>query len=336
MNKHKKNTITAIILTIVLSLINTVREIIGQIVFSNDILDLKKVFSSSGFLIFAFVLSIEIIILAVITYKDNDPVKDTTTKSNDENSIEKSLPFKYLDYNEESIIYPNGHVIGIYSYRIKILNKEEIKFIYKKFDLTQDVGDIFKYPPLEEMLKKSMDLRFQDFGFWYKQKNDFISGIAEFYWDDNDLLIENMSDKENPKLLKWIFEIDKSQIENGQDYEFSYIISIPGMLPITDGKHDEIKKAKTFIGYWNSVNLDSNVDNYSNILSFEKNVKVKNTSIACSLSTNRYNDKKLDTLICKDSSLMSDYINIDDYNRYITTAKDLKVGSTIKYFYKMN
>lgn len=226
--------------------------------------------------------------------------------------------FYYKDYTKHLKIFENGNGIFLYSFTINILNAKECDKIYRYADVSDDTK-IFEFDKLENLMKTNIKDRCSKAGFWFESDNDFISQVVEFPWDENVKTRKeaNLSLQE----LKWYFQIDTAKIENKRDYKFNYVISIPDMFPITDGKYDKSKETSPDYSFISLFTLDTKVNNCTYILSFEKEIKLTKPP-SCSYYTKGHPNKKL---------LKPEIENNRIYQRYVVKCKNLKCYNNIEY-----
>lgn len=148
----------------------------------------------------------------------------------------KKVPYFFKNYHKHVTIYSNGNGIIINSFDI-VFNNINSKRLVRGINI--DDGKISaKFRSLEEMKKVSLKDRFDKYGFWVYSDNNIINDIREEYWLDDEKEEEDKIAKLNEKELQWVFVFNKSKIDLHKPYHIVYIISIPGMFPIKDGKLD--------------------------------------------------------------------------------------------------
>jgi len=225
--------------------------------------------------------------------------------------------FYYKNYEKEVFIHENGHVIIAHSFTIAITDSNRCDKIYRDIDVSDDTN-IFKFDKLDDLIKTDISKRYSEAGFWYSSENNLLKAV-EFPWDEDDR--EKRKHKILPQQLKWYFEIDKTKIINGKDYNFKYAASIPNMLPITDGKYDKTKETSPDYSFISMLSIDNEVKNCKYVLSFDKKIEISQFPI-CAYYTKGGGKRKL--LTCQFESGLF-------YDNYITKCKILKKNNNIEY-----
>lgn len=156
-------------------------------------------------------------------------LKDTNLKSD--------LDYIVLNTTKEVTVYCDGHGVVTCTYEFYVINPENFTYFDRKLNI-EDACKDSEFPSLEDMLKCDKKDRLKNFGFWYSCTDNCVYNIEEFYWSDNNHNEENRTSKNNPKELRWRFNINTAKIKKGGVYKLTYAISVPGIFPITDGKYD--------------------------------------------------------------------------------------------------
>lgn len=80
--------------------------------------------------------------------------------------------------------------------------------------------------------------------------NNIIEEVKKEYWLDDDKEQEDIGAKNDKKELRWIFKLNASKIELHKPYHVIYVMSIPGMQPISNGVIEDSEIDQTcFDGY---------------------------------------------------------------------------------------
>lgn len=237
-------------------------------------------------------------------------------------SLKKTSHY-FKNYHKHLTIYSDGTGIIINSFDI-VFNKK-IKEELKRAININDGKKTACFPLLKEMMKTDIKDRFTQYGFWLYSEDNIISSCKEKYWSDIDDKQEDIRLKNNNKELRWIFRFNYSRIRENRPYHVVYIMSIPDMFPITDGKLD--------LDSANDINLQANeeneisssiqilnrMNNFKYTVSFDSKVEL-NSPPECEMYNinNKKNIQKLD--------LEHNII----YNKYTCSIKNPKLGSKIK------
>lgn len=244
------------------------------------------------------------------------------------NSIKNKMFLKknshYFDkYHKHLTIYKNGTGIIINSFDI-VFNrhvKEDLKRAINISDGKKDAG----FPTLKEMQKTKLEDRFHEYGFWMKSEDNIISYAKEQYWCDTDSSYEDTNLKKDNKELRWIFHFNYSRIQNKRKYHVVYVMSIPGMFPITNGKLD-LQSANDYniienteIGNCSSMKIRNMINEFKYTVSFENGIEVDSPP-ECDEFT--VSDKKIKQKLELDDNIL--------YNKYTCYIKKPSIGSRIK------
>lgn len=199
------------------------------------------------------------------------------------NSIERSekidynlLDYYFEEYHKHLTVYKNGNGILINSFTVVINNINSITEFKRELNI-KDAKVTTVFPKLKEMHKTNLNDRFSKFGFWYKclNNNNLIKSVGEYYWSKDNRNIDTVS-QADPKVLKWIMEMNPSSIEIGKPYNIVYVISVPGMFPIENGFFSEnISSIKGTKGKFNSrFNIKHQIKHLKYTVSFENGLKL--------------------------------------------------------------
>lgn len=200
-------------------------------------------------LLYLFVLFILVemifVIINIKVKKSNKKNEDSTKDVKDiidKNSAEqcyKEQDYYFEEYNKHLTVYKNGNGIIINSFTLVVNDINAISKFKRELKI-HDSKKNTEFPKLRDMKRTKLSDRFSSFGFWCKciDNKDLISSIEEKYWTDDDDDSDNIA-RVDKKDLKWIFKMNPSSIESGKPYKIVYVISIPGMFPISNGRFSE-------------------------------------------------------------------------------------------------
>ena len=225
--------------------------------------------------------------------------------------------FYYENYEKELEIYRDGTVIIKHSFKIIITDSTKCYRIYRYIDVSDDTN-IFVFGSLADLMKIDISKRFSEAGFWYNSDNNFLTAV-EFPWDENNRA--RQKSQIIPQELRWYFQLDTAELENGKGYNFKYAASIPNMLPMTDGKYDKTKENSPDYSFISLLALDNIVKRYTYILSFEKGIEMTQPPLCSSYTKGGENQKLLKAIIEDDLF----------YKKHIITGKNLKSNNIVEY-----
>lgn len=235
----------------------------------------------------------------------------------------KKTSHYFKNYHKHLTIYCDGTGVIINSFDI-VFNKK-IKEELKRALNIEDGKKTACFPSLKEMMSTDIKDRFTQYGFWLYSDDNIISSCKEKYWSDIDDNQEDVRLKNNNKELRWIFRFNYSRIKENKPYHVVYIMSIPDMFPITDGKLD-IESANDINLQINeenkissSMQIRNRINNFKYTVSFDSNVELISPPECEMYNINsKKNIQKLD--------LEHNII----YNKYTCSIKNPKLGSNIK------
>lgn len=179
------------------------------------------------------------------------------------------------------------------------------------------------------MRKTKIQDRFSKYGFWYCSDDNIISSVKEKYWTDEDDEDdkENISLKNNDKVFRWVFRFNYSRICPNRKYKVIYVMSIPGMYPIKDGKldinaiNDEQLLNDLESGNSTSIRINNPIRNFYYTISFESDILLEREP-KCIL---KHIDQQESVTHPK---LKHEYNTI--YHKYTCNITKPKIGSIIK------
>lgn len=238
--------------------------------------------------------------------------------------FKKSL-FFFKNYHKHVTIYENGNGIVINSFDI-VFNDTNCKKLARGINI--DDGKISaKFKPLKEMRKTLLEERFDKYGFWVYSEHNIIKDVKEEYWLDDDKEEEDKIAKNNPKELRWVFTFNKSKINLHKPYHVVYIISIPGMFPIKDGKLDNTEINKDVFDEYSisSIETRTPTENLIYTLSFYNNISLQ-TEPEVIFKKVGNTDKNVYRPITNEYNII--------YNKYMCCIKSPQIGSKLKIRWK--
>lgn len=266
-------------------------------------------------LVISFVFE-TVLLIAIITFKKRDK-KDTANKQNETDY--SKLEYYFESYHKHLTVYKNGNGILINSFTVVINDINAISEFRREIDIT-DAKRETVFPKMNKMKSTKIYNRFNDFGFWYRCLNnkDLIKSVKEYYWQEDSKGIDTIA-QSNPKILKWVMEMNPSSIEVGKPYNIVYVMSIPGMFPIANGLFsDSIANIKGTNGNFKSqFGVKHAIKNLKYTVSFENGLILRNKPSG-SISIN--NEKR---------NLHFDNDNNILFDKYIFDTMNPKIGSVV-------
>ena len=188
--------------------------------------------------------------------------------------------YYFKEYKKHLTIYKNGNGIIWNSFVIHVNKKKNMRNIRRKLNI-EDGKKSSIFPTLENMLNLPAAKRFDNFGFWYYSREGIVSNVKEFYWTRTNPSKENMSVKNNPKELRWIFEIDRSKISDNGDYYVEYAISVPGIVALEDGKLDisQLNDLNFAKDTSSNMAIDHRIKHLTYVVSFEQGIELLDSPV---------------------------------------------------------
>lgn len=190
----------------------------------------------------------------------------------------KSISHYFENYHKHVTIYNNGTGVVINEFDI-VFNKKEKTFLKRGIDISDGKKDA-GFPSLKAMGKEKVQDRFSTYGFWVYSEDNIISSTKEKYWTemDEDSDNEDIVLKNDNKVLRWVFNFNYSRINPHKKYKVVYVMSIPGMYPINDGKidlstiNDENLLNDLEQGNNTSIRITNPIRNFYYTISFEDGI----------------------------------------------------------------
>lgn len=237
----------------------------------------------------------------------------------------KKSPYYFKDYHKHVTIYENGNGIVINSFDI-VFNNKESKTINRGTNIAD--GKISaEFPALEEMKKIDIKDRFDKYGFWVYSDDNIIEEVKEQYWTDSDEEEEDIVAKKNNKELRWIFKLNMGKIKLHKPYHVIYVISIPGMYPVSNGEFDksdiDLNNSDAYSPS-TSIEIRNPVDQCKYTVSFYQNIELKSEPQAIFKEIG--SDKNSYPSVTKEYNII--------YNKYICYIKRPQLGSALKLRWK--
>ena len=265
------------------------------------------------FIVIFFFVEIVLFILIILFRKKNKIL-------NKQNEIDYTkLEYYFESYHKHLTVYKNGNGILINSFTVVINDINAISEFKREIDIS-DAKRVTNFPQMNKMKNEKISNRFTNFGVWFNCLNnkDLIKSVKEYYWLENSKEIDTVA-QSNPKILKWIMEMNPSSIEVGKPYNIVYVMSIPGMFPIDNGLFsDSIANTKCTNGNFKSqFGVKHAIKNFKYTVSFENGLILKNKpSGNISINTEKRN-------------LHFDNENNIIYDKYIFNTTNPKIGSVV-------
>lgn len=239
------------------------------------------------------------------------------------NGIPKDSSHYFKNYHKHLTIYKDGTGIIINSFDI-VFNKDVKEELKRAINISDGKNDA-AFPPLKTMCNVDIGDRFDKYGFWVYSEDRIISSCKEKYWANTDDTIEDKKLQNDEKELRWVFHFNYSRIKTNKPYHVVYVLSIPGMFPISDGKLDydsindiNLKDDESY-GSSSSMEIRNKIDHFKYTVSFANGVEL-DMSPECDLLD--VNNKKIKQKLDLEYNII--------YHKYTCNIKHPKLGAKIK------
>ena len=239
----------------------------------------------------------------------------------------KKITHYFENYHKHVTVYNDGTGVIINEFDM-VFNNQEKTFLRRGIDISDGKKDA-SFLPLTEMKKTKIKDRFNKYGFWCYSDDNIISSVKEKYWtdedDDNDT--ENVTLKNNDKVFRWEFRFNYSRICPNKKYKIIYVMSIPGMYPIKDGKldknsiNDEQLLNDLESGNSTSIRIKNPIRNFYYTISFESDILLERDPKCMLKHINQQEN-------LTHPKLKHEYNTI--YHKYTCNITKPKIGSIIK------
>lgn len=241
-------------------------------------------------------------------------------------SLNSSHYFK--KYHKHVTIYKNGTGIIINSFDI-VFNKHTKEELKRAINIS-DGKKTASFPTIKKMKSETIDKRFDKYGLWVYSDDKIVSSIKEKYWSDSDDESEDIILKKDNKELRWIICFNHSRIKLNKIYHIVYVLSIPEMFPIIDGKidYESINDLNMLndddCGSNSSMEVLNRIDKFKYTVSFENGIMLDRNPecIMTELNQNRKIHMSLN------------YAYNIIYSKYTCNIRHPKIGSKIKINWK--
>lgn len=253
---------------------------------------------------------------------------EKASKSNFISSLK--YKFKKIDYYFDKTIKEitldiNGNAIITYCTDVCVINPN--KPIEIKRSINIDDADInTKFTDLEDMRKCDIHNAPNQLGFWYKSTEDVVQGIEERDWD----IEQPTGYMNNHRILQWVFKLDPNKLSANRMYRIVYVVSIPGMYPITNGHIDVNKLPNSSIkSSISQMHISYMVNKIIYKLNLDVGINLKSTP-SCEKIIHKHNNNDIKTPI---KALLDTDLR---YNKYAFVTERPEFGSTIRIKWDVN
>ena len=246
-------------------------------------------------------------------------------KQKDNFSFDDIKDYYFSDYEKHITIYQNGNGIIMHKFKIIVNDKSKLQKIRRKLNI-EDGCKTSRFPSLEKMMKTNKADRFHEFGFWYKSDDNIINNVKEYYWDSKNKN-ENKKLKSNPQEIRWIFKIDSDKVEEKKPYEICYVISIPGIAALQNGKlNRELLYEPSEENSYSCMRIDHKIQKLKCIISFEDGVCLDSQPKCKCIISEQDSEKEVDIEGTYEYNLL--------YKKYIFSINNPIFGSDINISWK--
>lgn len=254
-------------------------------------------------------------------------VRSYTRDKEEQKKFEDVDDYYFADFEKHITIYRNGNGIIIHKFTVIVNNVDKFRRIRRKLNI-EDGNIHSNFPSLDKMRQTDKADRFDKYGFWYYDKNNIISEVKEYYWQKNSEE-ESKKSKCNSKEIRWIFKINKQNVQKNKPYEVIYIISVPGLAPLEKGRLDRKLLSDDFGDESSSnMNIDHKIRNLRYIISFEEGIELETVPQCRYIISDQDEIKETAVIGTKEYDLI--------YNKYIFCINAPEFNSDVKIMWKYN
>lgn len=183
--------------------------------------------------------------------------------------------YYFEEYNKSVTVYKNGLGILITTIKLKVLDPDNTKEIERELDISD--GKISaRFSSWHELLRTDTDDRFIKYGLWYQSDDNVVTAARENYKDKKL--------KRDKKILQWKFTLCESKLKKGQTYTITYVVSVPGMFPISNGCFDSSESEDEDYKFNSQIHVKHLMKKLIYTISFEHGIKLEenpNCEIVC-------------------------------------------------------
>lgn len=241
--------------------------------------------------------------------------------------FEKEQDYYFSDYEKQLTIYKNGHGIITHKFHVITNDVDKLRQIRRRLNI-EDGAEASNFPSLDAMMKTDKGKRLSDFGFWYKSEDNIITDVQEYYWNSG-MPNEDNRIRNNPKEIRWLFKLDSSRLQKGKSYEICYIISVPGLAALENGRlNKELANDKSQDRSFSSMQVDRRIKKLRYIISFEEGISLENIPVCKRIISEQDRAKEVDIQGVRDYNLF--------YTKFIFEMDNPEFGSNVRVSWKYN
>lgn len=189
-------------------------------------------------------------------------------------SKRKGYNFIIEELDKNVTVYKNGNGILSEIIKFSVLDPSNFTEFPRRLNI-EDAKKGIAFSSLEELKNCNVENRFTQMGFWYSSDTNIISGVNEYYWqDDPSKSGEDKVSKSNPREMKFNFSINNGAHDVKKQHTLRYAFSIPGMFPIKDGFFDTDSAPFEEYKFTSGIRMDYVVKKLKYTISFEKGIEL--------------------------------------------------------------
>lgn len=203
----------------------------------------------------------------------------------------KNTDFYFKETTREVSLDMNGN--GIITHKIDICVVNPVITCEIKRSLNIEDSNIdTKFTSLEEMMKSDIHKAPYNLGFWYTSTENIIQDVEEKYWDPHSPVAVN-----NPKELQWIFKLNSNKLTPNSVYRILYVISVPGMYPMSNGFIDVSKMPQNIPkSFYTQMKISHLAKKVTYILNLDSGIHIRSAPI-CEKIINTHNNNVYKSII---------------------------------------
>lgn len=235
----------------------------------------------------------------------------------------QKLSYYFEEYHKDVEVDKEGNGVVTVSFTMKIINPKTMKDFVRTINIA-DAKEKSVFPSLKQMSKVRTQDKFRKFGFWYQSDENILVSVKEDYSYNVSTTAEEIRAKGDNKTLRVKFGIDQAKLKKNGSYKVTYILSIPGMFPIENGRYDKNEIPHKKYGKFSSnIAIKHLIKLFSFTIKFEDGIKVKDPPKGYIVSNSYNRDDEEKDIECYSENQILHQI-------YTVRVKNPKYSNTVK------
>lgn len=230
----------------------------------------------------------------------------------------RKTDFYFKETTREVELDINGNGIITHKIDVCIINPSNSREIKRSLNI-EDANINTRFASLKEMMKCDIHQAPNNLGFWYKSTEDIVQSAEEKYWN-----LHSPTAANNPRELQWVFKLNPNKLTANSVYRILYVISVPGMYPMSNGFIDISKMPKNIPkSFYSQMTISHLAQKVTYILSLDSGTHIK-TAPTCEKIIKIHNNNTHE-------SNVKGYMDTDlRHNKYIFVVEKPQFESIVK------